>query len=95
MDKEQIFEMAIRELTENSLEIRRENLSETESKLYSEIEKLSKKVQGILNELSEEQRNAIESYIDKKEYAADNESLFLYAQGAKDVITLLKELGAL
>lgn len=95
MDKEQIFEVAIRELTENALEIRRENLPETELELYSEIENLSKDVQDILNELSEEQRNTIESYIDQKEYAADKECLFLYTQGAKDVIALLKELGAL
>lgn len=95
MDKEQIFEMAIRELTENALEIRRENLPEAELELYSQIENLSKKVQGILNELSEEERNAIESYIDQKEYAADNECLFLYSQGAKDVIALLKELEVL
>lgn len=95
MDKEQIFEMAIRELTENALEIRRENLPEAELELYSQIENLSKKVQGILNGLSEEERNAIESYIDQKEYAADKECLFLYLQGAKDVIVLLKKLGVL
>lgn len=95
MDKEQIFEMAIRELTENALEVRRENMHETESELYFEIERSSKEVQSLLAGLSEEQRSIIERYIDKKEYAADKECLFLYLQGAKDVIVLLKKLGVL
>lgn len=95
MDKEQIFEMAIRELTENALEVRRKNMHETESELYFEIEKLSKEVQSLLVELSEEQHSIIERYIDKKEFAADKECLFLYLQGAKDVISLLKKLGVL
>ena len=95
MDKEQIFEMAIRELTENALEVRRENMPETESKLYFEIDKLSKEIQSILAELSEEQRNTIDRYIDKKEYTADKVCLFLYIQGAKDVIALLKKFGVL
>ena len=93
MDKEQIFEMAIRELTENSLKIKREKLSAEELEVYLEIENLSKQTEKILSELPDKKRNTIEAYIDKKDIAADKECAFLYVQGAKDIIKLLKELG--
>ena len=85
MSSEKIFEMAIRELTENALNIRREKLSDEELEIYSEIENLSVETEKILSELSEVKHSTITTYIDKKELAADKECTFLYVQGAKDV----------
>lgn len=92
MDKDQIFEMVVRELTENALEIRQENLPEEESDLYAEVVRLSQRLNGILVTFSAEKRKVIEDYMDKKELIADKECLYLYVQGAKDAITLLKKL---
>lgn len=93
MVKDQIFEMVIREMTENALEIKRKDLPETESELYFEVGRLDRELKSILIELSVEQRKVIEDFIDKKEWIADKECLYLYIQGAKDVIALLKKLG--
>ena len=41
MDKEKIFEMVIREMTENALSSRRENLGKYEQQLYIEVGSLS------------------------------------------------------
>lgn len=95
MDKEQIFEMAIREMTESALEIRRQDLTEAETKLYFEVRMLDQELKNILAELPTEQHDVIEDFIDKKEKIADEECLYLYIQGAKDVIALLKKLGVL
>lgn len=93
MDNDQIFEMAIREMTENALEVRRNDLPKTESELYFEVGRLDRELKSILTELSVKQRKVIEDFIDKKEWIADKECLYLYIQGAKDVIALLKKLG--
>ncbi len=53
MDKEKIFEMVIREMTENALSSRRENLDEGEQQLYTEVGKLSTQARGIVKELPE------------------------------------------
>lgn len=95
MDREEIFEMAIRELTENALAQRKENLCEDEQRLYDEVLSLSTQARDIVKELSQEQQKILTDYFEKTNLIADHECAFLYVQGAKDCVELLKKLGAL
>ncbi|MDD3230247.1 MULTISPECIES: hypothetical protein [Caproicibacterium] len=95
MDKQEIAEMAIRELTEHALSQRRENLCEEEQKLHNEVRNLSTQAHDIVAELSPEQCKILTDYFEKTNLIADHECSFLYVQGAKDCVELLKKLGAL
>ncbi|MDT1943981.1 hypothetical protein CKN99_13035 [Carnobacterium maltaromaticum] len=95
MDKEKIFEMAIREMTENALSSRRENLEEGEQQLYTEVGSLSSQARDIVKELPEEKQKILIDYFEKTNMIADHECAYLYVQGAKDCVELLKKLGAL
>ena len=95
MDKEKIFEMAIRELMENALAQRKENLCEDELQLYAEVRALSTQARDIVKELSQEQQKILTDYFEKTNLIADHECAFLYVQGAKDCVELLKKRGAL
>lgn len=95
MDKEEIFEMVIREMTENALSCRRENLEEGEQQLYTEVGSLSSQARDITKELPEEQQKILADYFEKTNFIADHECQHLYVQGAKDCVELLKKLGAL
>lgn len=95
MDKEEIFEMAIRELTENALAQRKENLCDDEQQLYDEVRTLSMQALDVVKELSQEQHKIITDYFEKTNLIADHECTYLYVQGARDCIELLKKLGVL
>lgn len=96
MEKEQIVEMAIRELTEKALQDRRDNLDDSEKQLHSELGVLSAQVKKIMQKLSEEEEQQIlDDYIVKTNLIADHDCAYLYVQGAKDCVELLKKLGAL
>ncbi len=95
MDKEKIFEMVIREMTESALSSRRENLEEDEQQLYTEVGSLSSQAREIVNELAEEKREILIDYFEKTNMAADHECAYLYVQGAKDCVELLKKLSVL
>lgn len=66
MDKQEIFEMVIQEMTEHALERRRERFDEEEQKKQQELIELSKKKQDILAKLSSEERQIVEDYITKR-----------------------------
>ena len=95
MDKEKIFEMVIREMTENALSCRRENLEEGEQQLYMEVGSLSSQARDIVKELPEEKQKNLIDYFEKTNMVADHECAYLYVQGAKDCVELLKKLDAL
>lgn len=95
MNKEEIFKMAIRELTENALAQRKENLCEDEQQLYDEVRALSTQAHDIVAELPQEQRKILTDYFEKTNLIADHECTFFYVQGAKDCVELLQKLGAL
>ena len=95
MDKQEIFEMDIQEMTEHALEQRRERFDEDEQKKHQELIELSKKKQDILEKLSSGERQIVEDYITKTHLAAQDECEYLYVQGAKDCVELLKKLGVL
>lgn len=95
MDKSEIFEMAIRELTEAAIEKRKETLDDGELQLYTEVKALSLQANQIVNSLPEEQQKILADYFEKTNLIADHECQHLYVQGAKDCVELLKKLGAL
>jgi hypothetical protein len=95
MDKQEIAEMAIRELTEHALSQRRENLCEEEQRLHDEVRNLSTQARDIVAELPQEQQKILIDYFEKTNLIADHECAFLYVQGAKDCVELLQKLGAL
>lgn len=95
MDKNEILEMVIRELTEQALVERKKNCDEQERKLYAETGELSQKRQEILKKLSPEERQVLEDYHVNTSLIADHECAHLYVQGARDCVELLKKLGVL
>lgn len=95
MDKEKIYEMVLREMTEAALSERRETCDEADRQLYVEADALAKQRQELLHALSPEQRQVLEDYFIKTQLIADHECQHLYVQGAKDCVELLKKLGAL
>lgn len=95
MNKEEIFEMVIREMTENALSSHRENLTGDEKQLYTEVGKLSAQARDIVKELPEEKQKILVAYFEKTNLIADHECQHLYVQGAKDCVEMLKKLGVL
>lgn len=95
MEKSEIFETAIRELTEDAVSKRKENLEESEQQLYAEVMALSSQARDIVKSLPEDQRRILEDYFVKTNLIADHDCQHLYVQGAKDCVELLKKLGAL
>ena len=95
MDKQEIYEMAIQEMTEHALVQRRERFSEEEQKNYQELLELSRKKQDIMAKLSPEDRQVLDDYITKTHLAAQDECEYLYVQGAKDCVEFPKKLGVL
>ncbi|MEG1531544.1 MAG: hypothetical protein RSC15_07965 [Lactococcus sp.] len=95
MEKSEIFENAIRELTEEAISQRKENMDESEQQLYTEVKTLSSQAQEIVRSLPEDQQRILEDYFVKTNLIADHDCQHLYVQGAKDCVELLKKLGAL
>ena len=95
MEKKKILEMAIQELTEQALNIRRENCTPLEKKLYYEVGELSKQKEDIIAKLTEKDCQVIENYILKMNLIAEQECKYLYVQGARDCVETLKKLGVL
>ena len=95
MDKKEIYEMVIQEMTEHALMRRRESCEEQEQKLYQEIGVLSEKKRDVLAKLSTEDHQVIDDYITKTNLIAQHECEYLYVQGARDCVELLNKLGVL
>lgn len=87
--------MVVREMTENALSRRRENLDENEQELYTEVGTLSSQARDIVKELSEEKQKILIDYFEKTNMVADHECAYLYVQGAKDCVEMLKKIGVL
>lgn len=95
MIKKEIISVIIDELTENALEEHRKKLSNRGRDYNKELIVLSHKFDNILKELSDKEADTINRYINKTYAAAERECKFLYVKGAKDCVSLLKELGVL
>ena len=59
------------------------------------VVKLSKEQQEKTKDLPEDVKKAITDYVEATLLAADHDCLYLYEQGAKDCVALLKKLGVL
>ena len=91
MDREEIYEMVIREMTETAVRERNEQSPEEQDK----VARLSKEMQEKIKDLPEDVKKAITDYVEATLMAADHDCLYLYEQGAKDCVALLKKLGVL
>ena len=87
--------MVIQELTEQALNIRRENCDPLEKKLYHEVGELSKQKEDIIAKLTDKDGQVINNYIMKINLIADQECKYLYVEGARDCVEALKKLGVL
>lgn len=94
MVKAEIYDMVIREMTELAIQKRDEEHPE-ENELKKHIQELSIQVQKKLNGLPADVKRTVTEYIEASALAADHDCLYLYVQGAKDCIELLKRLGVL
>ena len=95
MEKSEILETAIRELTENAINKRKEMLDDSEQQLHADVMTLSTQARDIVKTLPEEQQKILSDYFVKTNLIADHECQHLYVQGAKDCVELLKKLGVL
>ena len=91
---EEIYEMVIREMTETAVRERNEQSPE-EQELQDRVARLSKEMQEKIKDLPEDVKKAITDYVEATLLAADHDCLYLYEQGAKDCVALLKKLGVL
>jgi hypothetical protein len=85
--------MIINELTEHALQERKNELAAENKDYTAELIPLSKEVDEILSKLPESDADIINRYISKSSAVADKDCAFLYVQGAKDCVRLLKTLG--
>lgn len=93
MEKSEIFEIAIRELTEAAIEKRREALDDSEQRLYTEVKALSSQANQIVKSLPEDQQKILTDYFEKTNLIADHECQHLYVQGAKDLCGVAQKAG--
>ena len=95
MELEEIIKAAVQELTELALRNRREAFSEEEKAHSGELLELSEKTKKILSRLPVQERQVVEDYMTAIHLTAQEECEYLYVQGAKDCVRLLKKLGVL
>lgn len=72
MEKNEIFEMAIRELTEAAIEKRKETPNIGELQLYAEINTFSSQAREIVKSLSKDQQKILTDYFEKTNLVADH-----------------------
>lgn len=92
MSEQELKEMIIDELKEHALENRRKELAELDNNATAELITLSKEVDKILAALPTESAEIVNAYISKSSIIAENDCRYLYEQGAKDCVKLLKQL---
>lgn len=92
MTEQELIKIIIDELKENALENHRKELEEKNHSYTNELTALSKEVDKILADMPKNHADIINSYISKSSVIADDDCSYLYMQGAKDCIKLLKYL---
>ena len=95
MEKKEIYDMAIQELIEKALSVRRETYSSDEKQFYETLKEKSERTREVLKQLSEEEYQIVDDYIVTTNLIAQKECEYLYVQGAKDCVELLKKMGVL
>ena len=94
MTEQELIAMVIDEITEHKLSHYRMKNKEYKE-INTELTQLGSKVQSVLSELSAGKADIINLYIAKHAALADKDCAFLYEQGVKDCVKLLKRLGVL
>lgn len=92
MNKTEIYEMAMQEMIEENLRLRRKSCTEQEKKQYENVSALAEQVQDILKKLEQKDGRVIDAYVEQIHAIAQKECECLYAQGVRDGIELLKKL---
>lgn len=95
MEKKEVYDMVIQELIEKALSVRRETCSSDEKQFYETLKEKSERTRGVLKQLSEEEYQIVDDYMVTTNLIAQKECEYLYVQGAKDCVELLKKLGVL
>lgn len=65
------------------------------SRFYETLKEKSERTRGVLKQLSEEEYQIVDDYMVTTNLIAQKECEYLYVQGAKDCVELLKKLGVL
>lgn len=86
--------MVVTELTEQGIHDQRKENPEIESLTQDQTD-LSAQAQKCLASLDGEVRDTLTRYYEQAELIADKQIKYLYLQGAKDCIRLLKALGVI
>lgn len=91
---DEIVDTLVTSLTEYGIQEQREAVPEIDT-LIKDNTALSVEVKKVLERLDGNSREILERYYEQSEKIADEQIKYLYIQGAKDCVQLLKKLGAL
>ena len=94
MTEKELMEMVVDELTEYRLSQHRKENSAEYAALTAELTQLDKAWRAVLENMEPQSARVIEEYHAKSMMLADKDCMFLYVQGAKDCVSILKRLGA-
>lgn len=89
----EILDMIITRMTEYGIREQRNHAPEIDALIEDNVS-LSVQVKNILGKLDEDSREVLVRYYEQSEKIADVQIKYLYIQGAKDCVQLLKKLGA-
>lgn len=95
MDKTEVFTILLSEMIEQTLTMRRECCDEDEQRLFDQLRALGKQADAVTARLPPEDQRVLAERSSKLDQLADRENRYLYVQGAKDCVKLLKTLGLL
>ena len=94
MQYDEILEMVITELTERGQKQQRSENPEIDE-LVLRRTKLSEQVQECVSPLSQDAREILAEYHNTMDILSGDQIRYLYLQGAKDCVSLLRELGVI
>jgi len=94
MQYDEILEMVITELTERGHKRQRSENPEVNELVLRRIE-LSVQVRDCVSHLSQDAQDTLEEYHDTMDILSGHQIRYLYLQGAKDCVSLLRELGVI
>ena len=89
--KDETLAEFITELRERALSEFRQREKENQNR-YDRVMRLSVNITDILSRVSEEERKAIQNYMDEKDSLTGDELDYLYMRGIKDCCKMLKIL---
>lgn len=89
--QDEILDAFMTELRERALSEFRHSEKKNQDR-YEQVRELSMKLRDVLTQFSEENRQAIESYMEEKDSLTSEELDYVYLQGIIDCCKLLKML---